>query len=79
MNENYTELSFKNKSILLRQQKCGCYHCLNIFETKAITEWLTEADNKKTALCPHCGIDSVIPFQQKEFKKILENLQITQF
>ncbi|MFE0233479.1 cytoplasmic protein [Brucella anthropi] len=37
--------------------KCGCFYCLEIFEPGAITEWVDDDD---TALCPHCGIDSVI-------------------
>ncbi len=39
-------------------EKCGCYHCISVFESSEITEW---CDGEKTALCPSCGIDSVIP------------------
>jgi hypothetical protein len=37
--------------------KCGCYYCLKIFRFEEIKEY---TDNGLTAICPHCGIDSVI-------------------
>jgi len=37
--------------------KCGCFYCLNHFEPSEIKEWI---DGGQTALCPRCGIDSVI-------------------
>lgn len=49
--------SFKNKEDLLISKKCGCFYCLRIFEPIKIEEWL---DNEETAICPYCGIDSVI-------------------
>lgn len=36
---------------------CGCFFCLEIFSPKEIHEWV---DNDDTALCPYCGIDSVL-------------------
>lgn len=36
---------------------CGCFYCLEIFHPREIIEWVDEG---KTALCPKCGIDSVI-------------------
>ncbi|HEY5771822.1 MAG TPA: cytoplasmic protein, partial [Chitinophagaceae bacterium] len=40
---------------------CGCFYCVGIFKSAEIIEW-TDEDNPKgqTALCPICGIDSVI-------------------
>lgn len=40
----------------------GCFYCQRTFSTNAIADWVDE-DNAAgaTALCPHCGIDSVIP------------------
>lgn len=37
---------------------CGCFHCSKIFNPRKIVEW---TDNGETAICPYCGIDSVIP------------------
>lgn len=36
---------------------CGCFYCLRTFPPTPITEW---TDDSQTALCPKCGIDSVI-------------------
>ena len=47
-----------NKPVLLHDNKCGCFFCLSIFAPSEINEWIE--DTKGTALCPYCGIDSVI-------------------
>ena len=41
---------------------CGCFHCCQIFSPSLITEWVDEnaAGDGQTAMCPLCGIDSVI-------------------
>jgi hypothetical protein len=48
---------------------CGCFHCLGTFNPSAIAEWIDWPDGTPvelafsagtTALCPSCGIDSVI-------------------
>jgi hypothetical protein len=36
---------------------CGCFYCLSIFPPAEIVDW---TDEDQTALCPKCGIDSVI-------------------
>lgn len=46
-----------NKKQLLKDKKCGCFYCLSIFEPTKIERWI---DNEETAICPYCGIDSVI-------------------
>ena len=41
---------------------CGCFYCLETFRPSEIIEWV-DADSSnvgQTALCPLCGIDSVI-------------------
>ena len=45
---------------------CGCFSCLNIFPSSDIKEWIDEPENcprgaGKTAVCPVCGIDAVLP------------------
>ncbi|MGO1070641.1 hypothetical protein [Lysobacter sp. CA199] len=48
---------------------CGCFYCLSTFVPAAIDEWIdtpddapegSENETGTTALCPRCGIDSVI-------------------
>jgi len=38
-------------------KECGCFYCLTVFPPAAISEW---CDEESTALCPKCGVDSVI-------------------
>lgn len=48
----------------LRQDSvCGCFHCEKIFSPSQITKWIladNDCDARGTAVCPYCGIDSVI-------------------
>jgi hypothetical protein len=48
-----------NESLLKKDDLCGCFYCLKIFNPNEITEWINDK-SEKTAMCPHCGIDSVI-------------------
>lgn len=52
--------SFKNRTEINESSVCGCYYCLAMFTPNTITEW---TDNDLTALCPFCGIDSVVGSQ----------------
>ena len=53
------KISFANKARLKKPQKCGCFYCLKTFSSTEITDWSTDVPDW-TALCPYCGIDSVI-------------------
>jgi hypothetical protein len=37
---------------------CGCFYCLKTCNPSDVVEW---TDGGETALCPHCGIDSLLP------------------
>lgn len=44
----------------------GCFYCLEIFPPSEIVRWVNDPDTMglrdgRTALCPKCGIDSVLP------------------
>ena len=52
------QFSCNNKLALLNDKICGCFYCLEIFNPNKIKDWIE--DTKGTALCPFCGIDSVI-------------------
>lgn len=47
-----------HKSQLMKDKKCGCFYCTEIFSPNEITEWIK--DTSGTAICPYCGIDSII-------------------
>ena len=50
--------SINNRTQLLKDNVCGCFYCLKIFNPNIIEEWVEDTDG--IALCPFCGIDSVI-------------------
>jgi len=54
--------SCHRNEILTSGVVCGCFHCCQTFDSTAIVEWVDEDDSGvgQTALCPRCGIDSVI-------------------
>jgi hypothetical protein len=51
------KLSMHNRQAVQSSQLCGCFYCLKTFPPTDVVEWVDEED---TALCPKCGIDSVI-------------------
>ncbi|EXM39367.1 radical SAM protein [Ruminococcus albus SY3] len=52
------KFSIYNRKQLGKSKKCGCFYCCEIFTPDKITGWINEGCG--TALCPYCGIDSVI-------------------
>ena len=62
----------KNKEQLIESNICGCFYCCKIYSPKEIKEYLNEGDG--TALCPYCGIDSVIA-ENSRFKITKEFLK----
>lgn len=59
---------------LYRSAVCGCFYRCETFSFYEIEEWV---DRGVTALCPECGIDSVIgnasgyPVEEKHFLKAM--------
>lgn len=46
---------------LLASETCGCFYCCNIFPPAEIWEWTDKCRRiGHLAICPRCGIDSVI-------------------
>lgn len=52
------EFSSNHRDTLQNDELGGCFYCLKIFHPSEITIWIE--DIAGTAMCPHCGIDSVI-------------------
>lgn len=50
--------SSNHKDALLQDHLCGCFYCIKIFDPQKITAWVPDISG--TAICPYCGIDSVI-------------------
>ena len=52
--------SIRNAESIFKSDVCGCFHCISIFPVADIKEMVVEKDGFKTAICPICGIDSVL-------------------
>ncbi len=55
--------SNNHKPELEKDNRCGCFYCLKIFSPSEIEEWIVDdnpCDQRGTAICPYCDIDSVI-------------------
>jgi hypothetical protein len=55
--------SFNNWDAIHEAEYGSCYYCLKVSPSNEIKEWSDERDGGKTALCPHCRIDSLLPGQ----------------
>jgi hypothetical protein len=56
LNQIY-EHSRLNRQFMTPGAACRCFYCQSAFPAEQIGQWIDEG---KTALCPHCGIDSVL-------------------
>jgi hypothetical protein len=45
-----------NREVIAVSANCGCFHCLEIYPAAEVREYTSPAD----AICPKCGIDSVL-------------------
>ncbi len=54
--------SADHRAEITASARCGCFYCGQTFPPAAIAEWIDESEDGpgQTALCPRCGIDSVI-------------------
>jgi hypothetical protein len=52
--------SSKHRAEIERSTVCGCFYCLKTFSPSTIERWIDEPSGAQTALCPKCGIDSVL-------------------
>lgn len=77
--------SSSHRDQIFASEACGCFYCLRMFSPGKITDWVDfpegaaggdELDLGTTALCPYCGIDSVLgdtsgfPITQEFLKKM---------
>ncbi len=47
----------KHRAEVEASGRCGCFFCFRTFPPSLIKTW---TDSDQTALCPSCGVDSVI-------------------
>ena len=55
-----SEITIRNHEHIQKSTECACIHCMQRFKPSEIHTWITEQNNKKTALCPRCGINAVL-------------------
>jgi NAD-dependent SIR2 family protein deacetylase len=48
----------QHRALIERSKVVGCFYCQQMYSPLEIVEWI---DDGKTALCPKCGIDTVLP------------------
>ena len=61
-----------NEGLLSESTVCGCFYCLKVFAPSEIENWINDRDGK-TAICPYCSIDSVLPGNRVDLSKSFLN------
>lgn len=66
--ESIHRFAIRNRDLLARSERAACFYCQRTFDPREIEDWIDgpqietgELDDGVTALCPHCGIDAVLP------------------
>jgi hypothetical protein len=59
-----------HKERVLASGKVGCFYCLRIFPPAEINEWTPD----ECALCPYCGIDSLLPDSRQLTSEFLQEM-----
>ena len=66
--ESVHRYSSGHRELLERSDRAGCFYCRRLFDPVQITDWVDgrqvetgDVSDGVTALCPHCGIDAVLP------------------
>jgi hypothetical protein len=70
--------SSNHRKELERSEICGCFCCCRTFTAAAVEEWVDDEDG--TAICPYCGVDSVLgsasgyPVSEQHFLRAMHTL-----
>jgi hypothetical protein len=66
--ESIHRYRLRNRELLGKSDHAGCFYCQSVFDPKLISDWTDrrqletgDTEGGETALCPKCGIDSVLP------------------
>lgn len=75
MEEKYFELHrlTSNNEEILRDHKGVCIYCKKEINYKDIIDYIPEV-NGLSAVCPFCGIDSVIPIEYNGYRITKEDI-----
>ena len=64
--------TLSNWNEIAKSEKCGCFYCFRIFEKNEISSYINDK-NGKTAVCPYCGVDAVLPDSKAALSEELLN------
>lgn len=68
-----------HRETVCQADRCGCFYCLAQFDPSEIIDWIDPASDDlqsgNTALCPRCGIDSVIPLDADMDASFLQQMR----
>ena len=75
--EQYHKLTNNYDVLILNTQICGCFFCCQFF----VSDTIKEFTNDGCALCPFCGIDTIIPLTcwPDMTKELLEEMYLYWF
>ena len=64
--EDAIEFATNNEKEIRRSKSVGCYYCMRVYPASDVSpgDFIPAFDfraDERTARCPHCGVDSVIP------------------
>ena len=68
----YIEYATRNERAINESTECACVYCLYILKPSEIVDYIhlsEDVDELGTALCPNCGIDSIIPNSLVKYNK----------
>lgn len=51
---------WRHRTLIEDSNLCGCFYCITLFDKSYIKEWIRTWEGGGMALCPFCGIDSVM-------------------
>jgi hypothetical protein len=54
---NAHDHAFRQREELSQSDGCGCFYCFQTYSPSEVKTWV---DDNQTAICPRCGMDSVI-------------------
>ena len=55
------DAAFANWQLVKKSKMCGCICCCRTYSASDVVDWCNEQDGNRTAICPRCDVDSVIP------------------
>ena len=69
------QYSVSNQENVFSSNRCGCFFCQKIFDGNLVSEHYINDQNGKTAICPLCGVDAILPDNKVDLStKLLEDM-----